>query len=148
MEENTGLMKKFTDKRAQAERAMKRTYEQIDHERSWKCEVCPSKSFEHSHNFPKGKFPQWIAAAENITLLCRQHHLAWENSRLWELNPVVITRVLDFMTEIEDENHFKLAYAHFTTKLYKMVDIAKAEGVELPPFCIDILNTWEIEWNT
>ena len=143
--ESDKLMKRYSDKGAKREAEKRAAYEIIADTRLPQCEVCFSQSFERSHNFPR-KFPQWIGEVENITLLCREHHVAWETNRLWELNEAVILRVLNFMKNIENDQWKRDAWAYFTNKLYKMIDVAAEDGVVIDGFMLSILKLWKIPY--
>lgn len=124
---------------------MNKAYEIVDRERGMKCEVCGDRRAEHSHNFPRGKFPKFAEEPENITILCRQHHMDWEASRLWTLSSGVLMRAIKFMAAQKDTDQFDGVWSHLTNKLYKAFFLAEKEGAEIPVFLQIAFDTWGIQ---
>lgn len=136
-------MKPLSDKRQAIERRMKITYSEIEQERGPFCEESGATNFEHSHNYPRNPFIWLIPVAENITLLSREKHLNFENNELWLLpnsGPRIMRQMMAMMLEEEDDDRRKLMRAHYVRKMYAMQEQAKNQGIELPNWCLKLLN--------
>ena len=82
---------------------MKKAYAQIADEAPY-CWVCNRHNYEHSHNFPRSQFPYLIAEKQNITPLCRQHHLEYEDMTLEPYEAIrIINRMVKLAQEQENE---------------------------------------------
>jgi len=138
-------MRRQTPTRAAWDRKKTAAYDRIFQERPHCCEACGIPEYDHSHFFPVGKFLFWIGEDDNISLLCRNDHDNWEASRLWNLGPHVLNRVIKFLNSKIDDEHFEEAWAYLTSKLYKMRDLARKEKFQLPEEILIILDRWEIE---
>lgn len=139
-------MKKFSDKRAAIERQMKKAYDEVEINRGAYCEACGIYQFDHSHDYPRAPFTWLIANEDNITLLCRKHHLSFENNRLWELptGAPIFIRMMKLQIEEENPARAQMMWAHLINKFYKTKEQADAEGVNLPDWIAEILHQFEI----
>lgn len=124
-------MKPLSHKRQAIERQMKAAYLEIDSERGAMCEACMSSNFEHSHNYPRNPFVFLIANKDNITLLCRKHHLDFENNELWMLSNGwrIMRTMMALLLAETDADRRKLMRSHYVTKLYRMKAQAEMQGV-------------------
>lgn len=130
-------MNTLSDKRQKIEVSMKKAYRRIEEKRGPFCESCKSTHFDHSHNYPRASFPWLIDNEDNITLLCRGEHLAFERNELWLLNngSEIMTRMIVAQIDETDYDRSKTMWAHFVRKIFAMKDKAEEKQIELPEWC-------------
>jgi len=135
-------MRPLSKKRQSIEREMIATYRQIESDRGMMCECCGSSNFEHSHNYPRNPFIWLIPNGNNITLLCRDHHLNFERNELWLLQNggQIMRTMMALMLAESDVDRRKLMRSHYVRKLYAMQEQAQNEGVNFPGWCQELLN--------
>lgn len=136
-------MKPLSTKRAAIERQMVVTYKQVDEDRGFMCEESGASNFEHSHNYPRNPFVWLIPCSDNITLLSRQYHLAFESNELWELKTSgvkIMRTMMALMLSETDIDRRKLMRSHYIRKLYAMQEQAKEQEIELPGWCMELLT--------
>jgi hypothetical protein len=128
--------------RAELEKEKKAAYKIIHETRPHCCEESSSSTYEHSHNFPVKPFLWLIGMPENITLYHREHHLAWEDSRLHEL-PNTAERLIKwmmFMIETEtDIKRKKMMSDHVWNKVYNALDRCMDDNVEPPEWLVKMV---------
>ncbi len=133
------------DQAAHKERVSKAKEKAIE-EGGGLCKETQSASFDCSHNFPEKHF-RWLADdPRNITLLQRDKHQAWENSRLHELpnsSYAIYRGMVVLLSEETDKDHIESMYSFLTNKLYKSVDAAKSAGVDPLPWVLELIKSLE-----
>lgn len=134
-------MRPLSKKRQSIEREMIATYRQIESDRGMMCECCQSSNFEHSHNYPRNPFIWLIPNENNITLLCRRHHQAFENNMLWEFKDDKIFRHMKWQYENEpDQFRATSMRQHLNGKLSGAIENAELWGATLPGWVEELLN--------
>lgn len=113
----------------------------IRKERGNRCEECDSSSkTDPSHNYFRKDFTSMIADPENITLLCRRHHQAFENSQVWNFKSDYILRKMKDQFENEPDIFRKdRMRSHLVTKLYNSKDNCETWGEKLPEWVEKLL---------
>ena len=77
---------KQTDKLRLINQKVSLAIDEIDQEREPCCEECGINQFDHSHLIPRA-FGDYAYSdiKENIRRQCREHHVSWEQGRLYLL---------------------------------------------------------------
>lgn len=127
-------MRKFSLKRQQQDKRLETVVAKIRIERGNKCEVCESKSRpDASHNYSRKDFPSLIDEPENITLLCRRHHQAFENNMLFEFKTDELFRHMKDQYKAEpDIFRAKSMRQHLNGKLLHAKENAEKWGATFP----------------
>jgi predicted metal-binding protein len=133
-------MRQFSLRRQKQETKLIAVVAKIRKERGGKCEDCDSAGItDPSHNYSRKDFASLIADPENITLLCRRHHQAFENNMLWEFKTDFVLRKMKSQFENEPDIFRKdRMRSHLVGKLFNAKDNALEWEQKLPAW-VDVL---------
>lgn len=135
-------MRQFSLKRAQKEKELIAVVAQIRKERGNRCEECDSVSkTDPSHNYCRKDFASLISDHGNITLLCRRHHEAFQDNRLFEFKSDFVLRKMKEQFENEPDIFRKdRMRSHLVAKLYNAIDNAELWDKQNPAWVEVLLN--------
>ena len=133
-------MRQFSLKRQKQEAELKSVVADIRKTRGGKCEDCDSTGItDPSHNYSRKDFASLISDSENITLLCRRHHNAFQDNQFWNFKSDYVLRKMKDQFENEPDVFRKdRMRSHLVGKLYAAKDNATEWG-EKNPAWVDIL---------
>jgi len=135
-------MRQFSLKRQRKEAQLTAIVAQIRKERGNRCEECdsPGKT-DPSHNYCRKDYESLIADPDNITLLCRRHHQAFENNRATEFKSDYVWRKMKEQFENEPDI-FRAARmrSHLVGKLFAAKENADLWQEKLPNWVDELLN--------
>lgn len=139
------MIRQFSLKRQRTQKELDKVLIKIKVERGDVCEDCGYRGYvDASHNYSRKDFETLIADPENITLLCRRHHLAFENNQIWEMKTDRILRHMIEQYETEpDIFRGNRMETHFRGKLANMEEQAEIWEITLPKHCVEILKEFE-----
>lgn len=121
---------------------MRLVIERITKQRGPRCEDCGyGGRIDPSHNYSQKDFETLIADPENITLLCRRHHQAFENNMMWEFKSDFVLRKMKAQFENEPDIFRKERMrSHLVGKLFAAKDNADTWQAVLPGWVDELLN--------
>lgn len=133
-------MRQFSLKRKKKESELIAVVIKIRKERGDRCEECGSiAKTDPSHNYCRKDYESLISYPENITLLCRRHHNAFQDNKFWEFKSDYVLRKMKDQFENEPDIFRKdRMRSHLVGKLYAAKDNATEWG-EKNPAWVDIL---------
>lgn len=135
-------MNTFSLKRKKKEAELLAVVAQIRKTRGNRCEECDSAAkTDPSHNYCRKDYESLIADPENITLLCRRHHNAFQDNKMWEFKTDYVLRKMKQQFESEPDIFRKdRMRSHLVAKLYNAIDNAAAWEVKNPAWVDTLLN--------
>jgi hypothetical protein len=139
-------MRQFSLRRQKQETQLIAVVAKIRKERGGKCEDCGYAGItDPSHNYSRKDFASLIAVHENITLLCRNHHNAFADNRLWLLkNGERILRHMKWQYENEPDQFRALSMRqHLNGKLQAAKENAELWSEKFPAWAEKLLSETE-----
>lgn len=135
-------MRNMSLKRSKTEAELKKVVADIRKVRGGKCEDCGHPGLtDPSHNYCRKDYPSLISDPQNITLLCRRHHDAFQDNQLWLLKGDTILRKMKDQYENEpDVFRAKEMRSHLIGKLTHGKDNAELWGEKFPAWCDKLLD--------
>ena len=119
-------MNTYSLKRKKKESELLSVVAKIRRDRGNRCEECghPGR-IDPSHNYCRKDYESLIADPENIVLLCRRHHNAFQDNKLWEFKSDYVLRKMKEQFESEPDIFRKdRMRSHLVGKLYNAIDNA------------------------
>lgn len=139
-------MNHYSLKRKKKESELVLAVAQIRKTRGNRCEECGSTSkTDPSHNYCRKDYESLIADPDNIILLCRRHHNAFQDNKLWEFKSDYVLRKMKEQYENEpDFFRAKEMRSHLIGKLFAAKENAELWGATFPAWAETLLK--EIEF--
>ena len=126
-------LNKMTDKRDEYERMKRAAYKEISKTRPMVCQGCGSKeNLSRSHTLSVKHHIKHIGNVKNIYITCHPCHMKVESSRFYDLD--CGKELVGFMLELEEKSGIG--------RLYKMIDRATEENINLPEWAVEIVNRY------
>lgn len=135
-------MNTYSLKRKKKESELLSVVAKIRLERGNRCEECGSAGrTDPSHNYCRKDYESLIADPENITLLCRRHHNAFQDNKLWEFKSDYVLRKMKEQFESEpDVFRRDRMRSHLVGKLYNAIDNAAEWETKNPDWVETLLH--------